>query len=164
MALKVFIDCEFTNFPPAAHRLISLGLAAETGDEFYVEVAFEMADCSDFVKEVVIPLLGQIPHAQVPLAEARGRILDWCQRVRQGEDVVICYDSEYDWNLLVGALDCQVPAWIQKRYIGGNINELFRYAYHKKSGRPEHHALFDACGNRAGYRQRAVGPLSPFQP
>lgn len=156
MTLKVFIDTEFTNFPPAAHQLISIGLAAETGGEFYAEVLFEMAVCSDFVKEVVIPLLGRVPHAQVTLAEARRRILDWCLLVRrQGEDVVICYDSEYDWNLLVHALDYKVPAWIQKHYIGGDINELFRYAYHRKSGLPEHHALYDACGNRAGYRMRA---------
>jgi hypothetical protein len=167
MTTKCFIDTEFTNFPPAEHELISLGLAAENGEEFYAEAPYEINHCSEFVHEVVIPLLGRIPHEQVSLDDLRGRILDWLQLVRRNaEDVVICYDSEYDWNLFIKALDYRVPAWCQKQFVGNEINEMLRYDFHMKNGLPEHHALYDACANRHAYRPRPEdSPLptrSPF--
>lgn len=162
MAVKIFIDTEFTNFPPAEHRMISIGMAAETAEEFYAEVPFELGHCSEFVREVVLPLLGRIPHSQVSLDDLRGRILDWFQLIRNAEDVIICVDSDYDWDLLVKALDDRVPAWCRKQFVGDEIVELLRYRYHEQNGLPEHHALYDACGNRAGYRARPGGsPLSP---
>jgi len=163
MTTRCFIDTEFTAFPPCEHRLISLGLAAGTGEELYLEVPFERAQCSEFVKEVVIPLLGRIPCSLVSADDLRGRILDWFQLVRQNaEDVLICVDSDYDWDLLVKALDNRVPAWCRKEHVGHEISEMLRYDFHVKNGLPEHHALYDACANRAAHRPRPESsPLSP---
>lgn len=52
-SLKVFIDTEFTSFFQT--RLISLGIVAASGEEFYVEIPFLDNECSDFVREVVVP-------------------------------------------------------------------------------------------------------------
>lgn len=59
--LKIFIDTEFTDFIDI--HLISMGLVSEGGEEFYAEVPYPDVACSPFVREVVIPLLGTIPHS-----------------------------------------------------------------------------------------------------
>jgi hypothetical protein len=66
MPLKIFLDTEFTDFIDT--HLISLGMAAESGEEFYAEVPYPSEACSDFVREAVIPLLGRIPDAACDLA------------------------------------------------------------------------------------------------
>lgn len=47
--LKIFIAAEFSNFIDA--DLISLGLTAERGEEFYAEIPYPQATCSPFVNE-----------------------------------------------------------------------------------------------------------------
>lgn len=56
--MRLFLDCEFTELSAAA-KLISLALVAEDGREFYVELldTWQEEDCSDFVKEIVLPQL-----------------------------------------------------------------------------------------------------------
>ena len=56
--MRLFLDCEFTKLSAQA-KLISLALVAEDGREFYVEVidAWREEDCSEFVKEIVLPQL-----------------------------------------------------------------------------------------------------------
>lgn len=63
-SLKVFLDTEYTNFH--APGLISIGLVAETGEEAYFEVQYDASECSEFVRAVVVPLLGREPNAIVP--------------------------------------------------------------------------------------------------
>lgn len=52
--LNVFLDTEFSNFIET--DLISIGMVAQTGEEFYAEVPYPDAACSPFVREVVVPL------------------------------------------------------------------------------------------------------------
>jgi hypothetical protein len=152
--LKVFIDTEFTDF--LEPDLISLGMAAESGEEFYGEVPYAHYKCSEFVKEVVLELLGKIPHtyynSHYELARA---IIQWLEIVRQSDQMVeICVDAQTDWDLFSHALDNRVPTWARLRHIGySNVNELLRYEYHAKNGLPEHHALYDACANRYAFRE-----------
>lgn len=152
MALKIFIDTEFTDFVDC--HLISLGMAAGSGEDFYAEVPYPLEACSDFVRETVIPLLGNIPHAQCERPELRGRILDWLNLVRKGDEVEVCFDYQTDWDLFIDALEYQVPGWCRSRLVARHINELFLYAFHKKHGLPEHHALYDAQANRYAFRER----------
>jgi hypothetical protein len=44
-------------------HLMSLGMVAESGEEFYAEVQYPDHICSAFVREAVIPLLGRNPNA-----------------------------------------------------------------------------------------------------
>lgn len=153
MARKIFIDTEFTDFLDC--HLISLGMVAETGEEFYVEVPYPDTACSAFVRAAVIPLLGLIEDAQCPLAELRHRILTWLSLIRhEGEVIEICFDFQTDWDLFNDAVDYQVPEWCSPRLIARNINELLRYSFHKKNNLPEHHALYDALANRCAFRER----------
>lgn len=153
MALKIFIDTEFTDFIEC--HLISLGMVAQSGEEFYAELPYPDSVCSPFVREVVIPLLGRIPNAKYHFEDLRDKILEWLKIVRsQDETVEICFDFQTDWDLFVDALDYRVPDWCSRRHVGRNINELLRYSFHKKSGLPEHHALYDAKANCFAFRER----------
>ena len=60
--MLVFLDTEFTDF--VRPDLISLALVSEDGREFYAErTDYRKDECSDFVRETVLPLLGRVPGA-----------------------------------------------------------------------------------------------------
>ncbi|MGV8898670.1 MAG: hypothetical protein ACOH2B_05400 [Burkholderiaceae bacterium] len=152
-SMLVFIDTEFTDFFDP--KLISIGMVADSGEEFYAEVPFSDAACSTFVREVVIPLLNQYPHAYCPIPDLGMRIMSWLKIVRRsGEDIVICIDFQTDWKLLAEALDNRVPTWCSVRNVDRNLNEMLRYDFHKKNGLAEHHALHDARAARYSFRER----------
>jgi predicted phosphodiesterase len=113
MPIKVFIDTEFTDSVDC--HLISLGMAAETGENFYAEVPYPYEACSEFVRETVIPLLGKIPQVQCAFEELHTKVLEWVNIVRKGDDVEVCFDYQTDWNLFNKALDYQVPEWCKSR-------------------------------------------------
>lgn len=151
--MRVFMDTEFTDFLDP--RLISIGMVADSGEEFYAEVPFPDAACSAFVREAVLPLLKQYPHAYCPVVDLGMRITEWLQIVKgSNEGIEICIDYQTDWDLFADALDNRVPPWCKPRHVGRNINALLQYAYHKKNGLPQHHALFDAQANRYAFRER----------
>lgn len=153
MSLKVFVDTEFTNFIDP--HLISIGLVAASGEEFYAEVPYPLGNCSQFVREVVIPLLGRVPDAFCRADELYLRITNWLEIIRPSEDDVdICFDYQTDWDLFNVALEGRVPMWCRPCMVRRNINELLRYNFHKKTNLPEHHALYDARANRYAYRAR----------
>jgi hypothetical protein len=150
MVLKVFIDTEFTDF--VNPQLISLGMAASTGEEFYAEVPYVFDDCSDFVLDIVIPLLGRYPDSICSTSELPIRLSAWLNEIKIGHDSVeICCDSQTDWNLFIKASGYQVPRWCTQRMIGSNINELVYQMFYKERNLPEHHALYDARANRSAY-------------
>lgn len=120
---KIFIDTEFTDFTHTG--LISIALVAETGEEAYFETQYLERECSDFVKDVVLPLLGREPNAYVPKSQLPELLRAWLSIVRPGQqDVCICYDYMTDWNLLVDALDGNVPSWVKGRNIAYDIQDL----------------------------------------
>lgn len=116
--LNVFIDTEFTDFLDP--DLISLGMAAESGEEFYGEVPYADHKCSQFVREGVLDLLGQIPHAYYNSHyELACAVVQWLELVRNKDQVVnICVDAQIDWDLFSHALDYRVPPWARMRHIG----------------------------------------------
>jgi hypothetical protein len=151
--MNIFIDTEFTDFKNP--QLISIGLVAASGEEFYAEVPYVESACSTFVKEVVIPLLGEPRRAACSTAELKDRLFTWLGLVRsRNETLKICFDFQTDWDLFVNALGGSVPSWCQARLIGREINKLLRYDFHKRNQLPEHHALYDAQAMRYAFRQR----------
>lgn len=154
MPFKVFIDTEFTDFIDP--HLISIGMAAESGEEFYAEVPYPDKRCSAFVREAVIPLLGRLANSQCSIEDLCTKIITWLELVRRrDEEAEICFDYQTDWDLFVAALDYRVPPWCRRRIVSRNINELLRYEFHKKHNLPEHHALYDALANRYAFRERS---------
>lgn len=151
--MNVFLDTEFTDFFDP--HLISLGMASEYGEDFYSEVPYPDHACSAFVREAVVPLLGQIPHSFFTADNLRLEIIKWLEIVRRDrEDVFICVDYQTDWDLFCDVLDYRVPPWCHCKMVNRDINELLLYSFFKKSGMPEHHALYDAQANRYAYRPR----------
>lgn len=157
MSLKIFVDTEFTDFINT--DLISIGMVAETGEEFYAEVPYREAACSAFVREAVIPLLGQVPNAHCLLDELRSRIITWLEIIRhRDEEVEICFDYQTDWDLFINALDYRVPTWCKPRDVAYEINELLRFDFYQNRKLPEHHALYDAMANHYAFRERVNPP------
>jgi hypothetical protein len=153
MPLKVFIDTEFTDFIDC--HLISIGMAAESGEDFYAEVPYPDQACSAFVREAVIPQLGRIAHSACAFNDLRVRIINWLEIVRPSDEgVEICFDYQTDWDLFIDALDYRVPQWCAPLSVANHINELLLYDFHQKNGLPSHHALYDAQANRYAYRVR----------
>src|SRR5450830_1654813 len=98
MKFNVFIDTEFTDFLDP--QLISIGLVAETGEEFYAELPYDAKACSAFVKEAVLPLLGYAPDAEVTKDALYAKMTQWLRMVKlTGDDIEICYDYQTDWDL-----------------------------------------------------------------
>lgn len=96
--MRAFLDSEFTKLSAAA-KLISLALVAEDGREFYVELldAWKEEDCSDFVKEIVLPQLWGGSYVR-PTTEARSALLDFLASFDEVLEIVT--DApQYDWEL-----------------------------------------------------------------
>ena len=156
--MLVFLDTEFTNF--VQPDLISIGLVAEDGREFYSErTDYRCAECSDFVRVTVLPLLGRVPGATCSRPELTHRVRKWFEGLP--EPATIVFDSERDWLLLtdayLGREHQNPPANV------GETLHLDRFAithplfeqaqnYTYTQDLPLHHALADARALRAGYR------------
>ncbi|WP_061538549.1 3'-5' exoribonuclease [Collimonas fungivorans] len=152
MTIKVFVDTEFTDFIDT--HLISIGMAADSGEEFYAEVPYPDLPCSGFVREAVIPLLGRLPGAACSVDDLYEKMIVWLKDVRKGtEDVQICFDYQTDWDLFADVLDYRIPPWCHSRRVGNHINELLRCEFYKKNNLPEHHALYDALANRHAFQE-----------
>lgn len=97
--MRLFLDCEYTQLTAQA-KLISLALVGQDGTEFYAEVmdSWREEDCSEFVKEIVLPQLWGGKYA-MPIIEARSallRLLATCD-----EELEVVTDAPgYDWELI----------------------------------------------------------------
>lgn len=96
--MRLFLDSEFTELTAAA-KLISLALVAENGREFYVELldTWRVEDCSEFVKEIVLPQLWGGSYL-LPMIEARRSMLEFL--VSFDSEIEIVTDApQFDWEL-----------------------------------------------------------------
>lgn len=96
--MRLFLDCEFTQLSNHA-ELISLALVADNGLEFYVEVVdgWREEDCSDFVKQIVLPQLWSESYS-LPIIEARKALLDFLKLFDE-ELEIVTVAPQYDWEL-----------------------------------------------------------------
>lgn len=96
--MKVFIDTEFTDFRD--RDLISIGLVTEDGREFYGEnYEYDKKACSQFVKEVVLPLCNFAKHGYTRAALG-ANVWEWLNEVAGDEKIEIIIDYRGDWELL----------------------------------------------------------------
>ena len=148
-----FIDTEYTNFH--APGLISIRLVAETGEEGYFEVECDANECSEFVHNVMVPLLGREPNAIVPKYRLSVQLATWVEMVKlRRQGITICYDHQTDWDLCITALDYRVPSWVESRNFCYEIGDLLYQDFFAREGLPEHHALNDARANAYAFRER----------
>lgn len=149
--MRLFLDTEFTDFIDC--ELISIGLVSENGHEFYAERNdFDVAKCSDFVKEAVLPLLGSEPAIVGNESEVSAALREW---LKQFNEVEVCVDYTVDLELfgyLVRDPDTlAIPSTIQGHNIWNEIAAVDIEQYWVENGRLAHHALHDARANRFAY-------------
>lgn len=73
----------------------------------------------------------------------------------QRDYIEICVDSQTDWDLLINALEYQVPKWCRQTSVGNSVDELLRCDFYRKIKLPEHHALYDAMANKYAFWDRS---------
>lgn len=148
---RVFLDTEFTDFEDC--ELISIGVVSEDGREFYAErTDYDLSKCNDFVRETVLPLLGQEPAFVGTLKEIGSKLQLW---LGQFDQVEICVDYSKDYELFGDLvrdpwfLDIH-PAY-RCRNIWNDIAAVDLSPYWAEQGRHEHHALHDARANKYAF-------------
>lgn len=155
--MHIFVDCEFTDFLEC--DLISLALVADDGREFYGERSdFEQASCSSFVREAVLPQLGQFPERVFTREALRTALLAWLTQFEEEPERALCFDYGGDWDLLVDLLGELPPGW-QAYQIGSAIDLAQREAYLREHG-GRHHALHDARALQCSFPREATKRLA----
>jgi hypothetical protein len=149
--VRLFLDTEFTDFIDC--ELISIGIVDENGREFYAERNdFPREECSAFVNETVLPLLGQSPDGLVlNRHQIAHTLLGWLQPYRAG-GAIICVDYATDWHLFIDLMaGTSVMEFITAENIWPVLDLPKIDRWWQETGFPQHHALYDARANRHGY-------------
>ncbi|MCE4555581.1 3'-5' exoribonuclease [Pelomonas cellulosilytica] len=146
---RYFLDTEFTDFE--SFQLISVAIVGEDGREFYAErTDFEVALCSTFTCEVVLPLLGRLPGRAMPSDQLREELLAWLLATPRKPKPVLCYDFEGDVDLVERLLGGALPRGWKLENIEQKIDAARRAAFLTQQG-GEHHALQDARANARAF-------------
>lgn len=149
---RIFFDTEFTGLMPGA-ALISIGLVDEAGtSEFYAELTdtYEAADCSEFCRQEVLPLL-EHGVAAMTLPKLQDTLYSWL--FARGPGAVLVCDSPRDVVQLRKLFPRGLPLNVSLQVLGwcGNLRRRFfnrGRRIHQKFGLRVHHALDDAKVNR----------------
>ncbi|QXG47472.1 3'-5' exoribonuclease [Pseudomonas viridiflava] len=138
--MRIFLDCEFTELSAAA-KLMSLALVAENGREFYVELldAWREEDCSEFVKEIVLPQLWGGSYA-LPIIEARISLLAFLASF-DNEIEIVTDAPGYDWELFCD-LVYEGGRW--PRIVRNFPTDATKLSPVNEGTELPHHALMDA--------------------
>ncbi|RZJ13803.1 MAG: hypothetical protein EOP39_00135 [Rubrivivax sp.] len=163
--LRVFFDTEFTVFRDG--ELLAIGMVAEDGSEFYVELADAAlhACSSEFVKQHVLPQFGRVDGATVAQrATLARRVSDFLLALPP--PIEVCYDYGLDRRLLTQALH-DSGQWVahferttECNVVEGPLSEEARAAAEasfqrsRVEGLEQHHALADARALHAAYAAR----------
>jgi hypothetical protein len=142
---NVYVDVEFTDFIDC--DLISIALVADDGREFYGERSdYDDSTCSAFVREAVLPQLGQHPGRVFTREALRVALLAWLDQFAREPERFFCVDYGGDWDLLVDLLD-EVPDGWHAQQVNALLDPARMEAYYREHG-GRHHALHDARANR----------------
>lgn len=133
----LYLDTEFTRLD-LDRRLISLALVEPAGAEFYVELldGWTLADCSEFVVDIVLPQLDSARHGHS--RKAAGTALR-AFLAELGELEIVSDALAWDWPLLLELLGRPglPPTTLGCREQGDLLDDL-------EPAEIPHHALLDA--------------------
>nr|WP_311527970.1 3'-5' exoribonuclease [uncultured Ralstonia sp.] len=143
--MRLFIDTEFTDFIDC--DLISIALVADDGREFYGECStFDKNACNAFVREAVLPQLGQFPARIFTRAALHAALHEWLEQFDGG---TFCTDNPVDWDLLADLLGDVPPGW-QAAVVWHQLDKTRLETYFREHG-GRHHALHDARANQYAF-------------
>lgn len=152
--MKIYYDTEFTSLDGNVDwDMISAGFVSEDGRELYVEIEdFNLDDCSLFVVDTVLPLLGTTPAERMPGAAFGARLGQWLASF--GEDIELVSDASCDWWVLLsitGQSLKELPHKIQGQIWIPSENPVILEAledaesgFWQENPDLKHHALYDA--------------------
>jgi hypothetical protein len=151
--MLLFLDTEFTDFQDCS--LISIGLVSEDGSfEFYGErTDFDYEACSAFVRSNVWRHLGMFPGKKFKKQELE-RSLASALSCLPGP-LSIAFDSDRDRRLMMEVFESSprptIADLVDLRPLQSSAEYVRAEAAFFSEGQPQHHALFDAKANRAGW-------------
>ena len=138
--MKLFLDCEFTNFQG---HLISMALVAENGDEFYEVVHFSYIDCHDWVIQNVVPILNK---DKIPYEEFQVKLAKF---LRKYDEIEVIADWPEDFYHFTMALLTGPGQMMNVPKLSMHLERRLDYI----SSLP-HNALNDAQAIKAGYLKK----------
>ena len=156
--MRVYLDTEFAQFMQP--HLISLGLAAEDDREFYAVMNnFPRQQCSEFVREVVLPIIEDWPGVALDRREMREALNQWLHLSSEPTEIVC--DFATDAELLIDLIGGETEHVLRNFNIScvtvllvGEYEQLAaavdRYFTEPRQW-PRHHALEDARALRHAY-------------
>lgn len=159
--MRYFIDTEFAE-RPCSIELISLGIVAEDGREFYAENSqFDDANANDWVKANVLPQLWS--RQQLTFKHGDPQFF-WSSRQMIGRAVITFvgndvpefwgYYADYDWVVfcwLFGSMSELPKGWPMYCRDIKQLCDLMGNPQLPEQGRGEHHALADARWNKLAW-------------
>lgn len=124
--MYLFLDTEFTDFRTC--DLISLGLVSEDGEhEYYVEISdYKVEWQSDFVRDVVVPLLDK---SNVQTHVEAGKSLAIFLNNLPTKNPVLVADYSADFNLIVKLL---YATSINRHISTAMVTKAFLHACHER--------------------------------
>lgn len=153
--MKFFLDTEFIERGPKYPvQLISIGIVDEFGGTIYlVNSDFNEDDCSDWVKQNVLPHLGNAQRA--PLSDIAILIFHWVDLQCEGDKPEFWgYYCDYDWVVfaqMFGTMMDLPKGWpVYCRDLKQLCDSLGNPKLPEQSS-TEHNALADAIWNKQVY-------------
>lgn len=160
--MYVFLDTEFVLGPAVTPQLLSIGMCALDGREFYRELpsvgVAEFAD--EFLRMEVLSQLGRWVGVAMSAKQAAHDLVLWLDGFSQ--QVEVCYDFHLDYGLLEELLNLGPgvqPARLLPCHVG-YLNEVEEWEAVSEAcyveltlrrGLKRHHALADALALRAKF-------------
>ena len=158
--MRAYLDTEFTQFTQP--HLISLALAAEDDREFYAVMKnYPRQQCSEFVREVVLPIIEHWPSKTLDRREMRDSLNQWLNSCAESTEIVC--DFAIDAELLIDVIGGQSEHDL-RRFNISRITVLLVSEYEQLADAvdsyftrprqwPRHHALEDARALRQAFAE-----------
>ena len=142
--MKLFLDTEFSDLIPG-NKLISIALVDENEQFFYAELTdtYELKDCSEFVKNFVLPLLKGGDY-RMTRYDCALKIGNWIED-RNEECILACDNPGWDIPHLRRLLeDCWPENLHKNQYFPVYVNSKVAERLVLKYNYDIHNALDDA--------------------
>lgn len=140
--MRVYLDTEFADWDDPNTDLLSIGMVAEDGQEFYAECTdFDRRKVTTFVKLEVLPQMGAPNTPRLDKIQLKESVLAWLSEI---PEPLIVVDYDGDWNLLLRLLGEDLPNGLALANIYNDRVSQALYDYFSIHKVTRHHALHDA--------------------